>query len=111
MSVEEHVNQWYDNLIEMNFFKEEEIDEAFGTKAFYEVATEVCSMNDLLHDDPTPNEKQFGEILQEVVIYATALSLKERGLVELDEERNMTVTEEGYNYFMNLNDFGNINFN
>ena len=95
MSVEEHVNQWYDNLIEMNFFKEEEIDEAFGTKAFYEIATEVCSMNDLLYDDPTPNEKQFGEILQEVVIY----------------ERNMTVTEEGYNYFMNLNDFGNINFN
>ena len=51
MSVSEHVNQWYENLIEMNFFKEEEIDEAFGTKAFYEIATEVCSMNDLLYND------------------------------------------------------------
>tara|TARA_R100001510_G_C7644066_1_gene201539 strand:+ start:462 stop:797 length:336 start_codon:yes stop_codon:yes gene_type:complete len=111
MSVEQFVSQWYDNLIEMNFFKEEDIDEAFGTKAFFEIATEVCSMNDLLYDDPNPTEKQFGEILQEVVIYSTALSLKEKGLVELDEERNMTVTEEGYNYFMNLNDFGNINFN
>ena len=111
MSTQEYVNQWYDDLMEMNFFEEESLDPAFGTKAFYEIATEVCSMNDLLYDDPTPNEKQFGEILQEVVVYATALSLKERGLVELDEERNMTVTEEGYNYFMNLNDFGNINFN
>ena len=111
MSVSEHVNQWYDNLIEMDFFNQESIDEAFGTKAFYEIAKEECSMNDLLYDDPTPNEKQFGEILNEIRIYATALSLKERGLVELDEERNMTVTEKGYNYFSSLSDFGNINFN
>ena len=33
MSVSEHVNQWYDNLIEMDFFNQESIDEACGTKA------------------------------------------------------------------------------
>ena len=99
--VKDYVDEWFYNCKDLDFFKEEEIDETVGQKVFYELASKVVLDNYIKIGEPKVTEEQFGETLRQVVIVTTMKGLVEKGYM------TESLTDDG-DYHYKLSTMGEL---